>query len=201
MSPEVAYRVYLIGVPGSTTAKIGLARNVPQRLRQIQRMCPVRLEVLWTTPGGRALERALHDHFEAKRSHGEWFVFGGDPVSAVREAFATAPLLQHEVAAVDDVPAGRVREVNDDDFVSFETLAAELCKRGICPGATGASVRYRSRTHPDWPVGEGRPYAYLKASNARLMPLGPVIAFFEQNPSAGVRGPDKKPRKARGAKW
>lgn len=79
-------RVYVIGTPGSNTVKIGRTIHLEKRLAEIQRMSPVQLEVLWSTPGGHALETALHRHFRARRSHGEWFAFDGDPVEAVTRA-------------------------------------------------------------------------------------------------------------------
>lgn len=79
-------RVYVIGAPGSNTVKIGRTIHLEKRLAEIQRMSPVQLEVLWSTPGGHELETALHRHFRARRSHGEWFAFDRNPVEAVTEA-------------------------------------------------------------------------------------------------------------------
>jgi hypothetical protein len=78
--------VYVIGVPRSLTVKIGVTGDIRRRLREIQNMSPVELEVLWSCPGGPALEQALHAHFAEIRSHGEWFVFEADPVSTIRRA-------------------------------------------------------------------------------------------------------------------
>ncbi|WP_329167316.1 GIY-YIG nuclease family protein (plasmid) [Streptomyces sp. NBC_01717] len=78
--------VYVIGVPGVLTAKIGVTSDLQRRLREIQNMSPVKLEVLWSCPGSNALEQAIHAHFAEARSHGEWFVFERDPVSTVRNA-------------------------------------------------------------------------------------------------------------------
>lgn len=80
--------VYVIGAPESTTVKIGITVDLDDRLRQIQSMCPVKVAVLWATPGSGALERALHRRFTQQRSHGEWFVFDDDPVGQIREAIA-----------------------------------------------------------------------------------------------------------------
>ncbi|MGG7568954.1 GIY-YIG nuclease family protein [Streptomyces sirii] len=91
--------VYVIGVARSLTVKIGVTSDVPRRLREIQNMCPVELEVLWSHPGGRALEQALHAHFAENHSHGEWFTFEVDPVSVVRKA------IEHGlVTTVEDPP-------------------------------------------------------------------------------------------------
>ncbi|MFC7261545.1 GIY-YIG nuclease family protein [Streptomyces lutosisoli] len=81
-------RVYLIGSPGIPTVKIGCSIDLARRLRTIQLMSPVKLEVLWSCEGGKDLESALHEHFASYQSHGEWFTFPVDPVVAVHEAAA-----------------------------------------------------------------------------------------------------------------
>lgn len=79
--------VYIIGSPGSSVVKLGTTTQLAKRLRALQLSSPVPLEVLWSTPGDRASEAALHEHFAHLREHGEWFDFGdADPVRAVRAA-------------------------------------------------------------------------------------------------------------------
>lgn len=79
--------VYLIGSQSGGLAKIGRARDVIQRLRAIQAMSPVELDLLWSSSGGRELEARLHVEFSNYRTHGEWFDFGNlDPVAMVSEA-------------------------------------------------------------------------------------------------------------------
>ncbi|MGW3982804.1 GIY-YIG nuclease family protein [Streptomyces mirabilis] len=81
--------VYVIGVPESHVAKVGVSNAPERRLRQIQSMSPLPLQVLWTCSGGYDLERRLHLYLAPYRSHGEWFNFQGlDPVATVRAAVA-----------------------------------------------------------------------------------------------------------------
>lgn len=88
MHQEVEH-VYLIGSAGSSVVKIGRSGDIRTRLQQIQRMSPAPLGILWSTPGGSAVEKALHRHFKALRMHGEWFDFStDDPVTRVREALS-----------------------------------------------------------------------------------------------------------------
>lgn len=82
-------RVYVIGTPGSRTVKIGRTVDLKKRLAEIQRMSPVPLEVLWSTPGGHELETQLHRHFRTLRSHGEWFTFPGAPVPTIQDGVAS----------------------------------------------------------------------------------------------------------------
>ncbi len=53
--------------------KIGITNNPKGRLADLQRMCPVRLDMLAMIEGGLELERELHSHFDVFRTHGEWF--------------------------------------------------------------------------------------------------------------------------------
>jgi hypothetical protein len=79
--------VYVIGAPGSSVVKIGRSSNLAKRLSVIQTGSHDKVVVRWTTPGGRQLERALHEEFQLFRKHGEWFDFGeDDPVVLVRAA-------------------------------------------------------------------------------------------------------------------
>ncbi|MDX2521603.1 GIY-YIG nuclease family protein [Streptomyces stelliscabiei] len=93
-------QVYVIGATDSPVAKIGVSTDPVRRLRQIQSMSPLRLEILWTCPGGYPLEGHLHTQLRAYRSHGEWFDFQDlDPVKAVQDAVSKAPGGEAEGAA------------------------------------------------------------------------------------------------------
>lgn len=81
-----AEQVYIIGSSGSPLVKIGRTTNLTQRLAAIQRMSPVPLVVLCTYDGGSAVETAMHRHFKDRRTHGEWFDLGDDPVAATQAA-------------------------------------------------------------------------------------------------------------------
>lgn len=82
--PDKKGVVYILGSPSSRLVKIGHSSRLPARVGDIQRMSPVPLSALWTYPGGKALEGALHRFFKDFRRHGEWFDFGGiNPVAAV----------------------------------------------------------------------------------------------------------------------
>jgi hypothetical protein len=91
--------VYLIGSAASSSVKIGRSDDVARRLAEIQRMSPVKLEVLWQVHAGGDLETALHRRFKAYRMHGEWFDFGEEnPVALVGQAAAEETERLKEVA-------------------------------------------------------------------------------------------------------
>lgn len=69
--------VYLIGEDenGCSPVKIGVAKNIEVRQRNLQTGNPLLLRILgWIeTPDAFQLERELHDQFAATRVRGEWF--------------------------------------------------------------------------------------------------------------------------------
>lgn len=100
----MAEQVYLIGCKENSLVKIGRSISVHQRLKAIQLMCPVTLELLWHTDGGSELEARLHSAFRTRRSHGEWFDFAGvDPVREV-QAYLNGRSVSED--AVKDEPSG-----------------------------------------------------------------------------------------------
>ncbi|WP_405656894.1 MULTISPECIES: GIY-YIG nuclease family protein [unclassified Streptomyces] len=92
-------QVYVIGALDSPVAKIGVSSAPGKRLRQIQAMSPLRLEILWRGTGGYPLESRLHAHLRAYHSHGEWFDFQDlDPGQSYR------PRSTKSGAGLPDVP-------------------------------------------------------------------------------------------------
>jgi len=65
--------VYFVSAGDVGPIKIGSARCLRKRLQQLATGNHERLYVLAVEPGGRALERALHEEFAAHRRHHEWF--------------------------------------------------------------------------------------------------------------------------------
>lgn len=55
--------------------KIGIARDVPGRVAQLQIGNPFKLKLLmsWRSPNAELTEETLHELFDAKRERGEWF--------------------------------------------------------------------------------------------------------------------------------
>ncbi|PVC80639.1 hypothetical protein DBP19_36490 [Streptomyces sp. CS090A] len=79
-------------------------------------------------------------------------------------------------------------------FVTFKSGAELLVAEGISTSITADGVRYIARqSRKGWPFGDGRPYPYEKAGNARAMATGPFLAYFRKHPPKG-RGPNKAPR-------
>lgn len=67
---------FVTGGPHNTTmCKIGFTKSHPERrLREVQGMCPVELDLFAYVEGNLQLEKKLHRTFDAVRYHGEWFV-------------------------------------------------------------------------------------------------------------------------------
>lgn len=90
-------RIYVLGTADGRTVKIGRTTNLAKRVGDIQNMSPIPLELLWSHPGGHALETNLHRQFAARRTHGEWFVFETDPLPLIMEAVKKKPWLYPKV--------------------------------------------------------------------------------------------------------
>ena len=65
--------VYFIQFAEEGPIKIGYAKSVDIRLRDLQVACPYEIEVLHAAPGNEFCEKALHYAFDDCRIRGEWF--------------------------------------------------------------------------------------------------------------------------------
>ena len=70
--PPVVGTIYFVG-PEDGPIKIGFARRLEFRLRDLRTMSPLPLVVHARIEGAPLLERAYHKQFAAHRLHGEWF--------------------------------------------------------------------------------------------------------------------------------
>lgn len=75
----------MIGSPEFCAVKIGYGCP-EERLAAFQTGSPYLLKLLWTHPGGRDLEWALHESFQRYRVRGEWFAFPDGHDAVVRIA-------------------------------------------------------------------------------------------------------------------
>jgi hypothetical protein len=80
------YAISADATPGSI--KIGVAKDITQRMKSLQIGSATTLELRWSARGGFPLERHLHERFDPRRTHGEWFDFRDhpDPVREIDEA-------------------------------------------------------------------------------------------------------------------
>jgi hypothetical protein len=71
-------------VRAADRVKIGKAKNVAARIRELQTSSPYRLELLAIAPGDRREEAAFHRRFKQFRVQGEWFSIVPEIVQAIR---------------------------------------------------------------------------------------------------------------------
>lgn len=72
--------IYFIQAVQGGPIKIGhTANRIRTRLTDIQRMCPIPLQVIGVIDGDEELEGRLHFQFRQHRLHGEWF----EPVESI----------------------------------------------------------------------------------------------------------------------
>jgi len=83
--------------------KIGVAKDVSVRLRQLNAHAPGRLKLIGSVSGSFPLERRLHNELAAYRSKGEWF----KDCPQVRAAIAA--VLAASAPAPDDSPTAPAR--------------------------------------------------------------------------------------------
>jgi len=69
--PQPEEPVYVVRAGGAI--KIGVTCDVERRLRALATGSAVPLELLGTLPGGRRLEKKLHERFKRFHVRGEWF--------------------------------------------------------------------------------------------------------------------------------
>jgi Meiotically up-regulated gene 113 len=65
--------------------KIGLTRDVPWRIANLQSAQPEPLELLLAVTGGRRAEAALHERFAHLRIRGEWFTAAPELLAFIAE--------------------------------------------------------------------------------------------------------------------
>lgn len=96
--------VYFVQAEIGGLVKIGWATKPAERVRNMQRWCPVKLTILFSVPGDGKMEAELHRRFKSARQHGEWFepvpeifgvyVLGKQPARGCgRDAKSVDPLL------------------------------------------------------------------------------------------------------------
>ena len=68
-----ACRIYALLRADVAEVKLGISRNVPGRVAELQKAHGARLTLLGTWPGGRERERRVHNKWADLRLIGEWF--------------------------------------------------------------------------------------------------------------------------------
>ncbi|MFD8839818.1 GIY-YIG nuclease family protein [Streptomyces griseofuscus] len=82
-------QVYAIRDRKTRHVKIGLSVDPKKRLSSLRTGSPTGMDLLWTGPGGRLLERHLHNKFTDRHVRGEWFDFSGiNAVEIISQAAA-----------------------------------------------------------------------------------------------------------------
>ena len=105
--------VYFIRAGSEGPVKIGVAEDVQKRVAIIQTHCPVPLEILRTVTGGRLTERWFHQLFTQQHSHGEWFHFVPEMLTAKPPVEKEIPL-EGLVAAISAALKDRVTGKSGD---------------------------------------------------------------------------------------
>lgn len=166
MTTEV---VYVLGLEGLSVVKIGMSRNLEMRLASLQTSAPGRLSVLWTTPGGRELEKRLHQQFAPYRTHGEWFDLTplGDPLTVVQEAIRAdggPPPTAPQLAGDPDEPGrpAHCRALTETEAAAL--LVSEARRSPVVYGARNATHEELARIGISVPPGAVMPVVVSRTS-------------------------------------
>lgn len=108
--------LYVLACAGHT--KIGIAANVPDRIKHLQYASPLKIELLvqrlfLTRREARAAERALHEQYDHTRTWGEWFNLEADLIAAEVSALyqdVIPPEPEPEIPYVDRLAAQKAEE-------------------------------------------------------------------------------------------
>lgn len=101
--------VYVIKGQGGSHFKIGKAKNIQERLKQLSAGSQTKLELVHAISSNAAnvAERYLHNHFAAQRGHGEWFDLTEAHLKYIK-AIGRMDILEHAPAQQPD-PSGTPR--------------------------------------------------------------------------------------------
>lgn len=80
-----ASTVYFVQAGKEGPIKIGVARDVQQRIGSLQTANHEKLSLIATVDGGRDTEEKLHRHFAGHRLQGEWFKPAADLLKFIAE--------------------------------------------------------------------------------------------------------------------
>lgn len=168
--------VYVIGPEDSQTVKIGFSNKSRRRLREIQMMSPLPLDILWSCPGGKDLEDALHGRFRKYRTHGEWFAFPAymEPVRVIRNA---ADVFQYAA----------------NSFGTFQSWAdAPICEAENRRHWLNTKVRNQVGNGPftlaQVAAALGAPLAFVEKYAAELVEAGSLVPQAGNDPMTYVPG-------------
>lgn len=75
MQNQQQYDIYFLLAEKTNRCKIGITRCVEQRMKELDRMSPVKLRLMGTVSGDHKAEKAIHDTFDQLRVKGEWFKY------------------------------------------------------------------------------------------------------------------------------
>lgn len=117
-------RVYFIRPVGQQgPIKIGVSAHPKARLTTYMSWSPVKLEIIASTPGSLALERAIHNCFADAFLHSEWFEATPRLLKFIADIQAGFPFEACGLEAVGNVAALRRKEVMSRKGTPSETYS------------------------------------------------------------------------------
>lgn len=81
--------VYVLNTKGFEFVKIGYAKNLKQRMSNIQNGCPYELNLFICAhaPNFKEVEKYLHRYYSEFKARGEWFALGAGELDELQDFF------------------------------------------------------------------------------------------------------------------
>lgn len=99
--------------------KIGTAKDVDSRVRDLQIGCPLRHHVVCVMDGDHGLEGKLHRQFDCRRESGEWFRLSTEDLSKLSDEVIARDGCWVGVIAVSMEHKSEHKNVNDNAIRCF----------------------------------------------------------------------------------
>jgi hypothetical protein len=134
--------IYMLNLEGTNYVKIGITRDIHNRVNQIQAGVPITILILdcVRVRHARRLEAELHRHLAAFRVRGEWFVL---PLDEARRTFREFTVM----AAVDEAIRGNTPSLLNTSPLPLNAATDYTCKHCGAEGLTKAEQLAHGRQH------------------------------------------------------
>lgn len=126
MNTVRSIHIYFVQCQSTRLIKIGIARDVLARLRDLQGSSSTALIMLASTPGSRKAEFTLHERFRFAHVRGEWFTPVPELMELIRD-YAKEPSLRKFMSSS---PNRRIMHA----LMTATGLSEHSCKRAIDAG-------------------------------------------------------------------
>lgn len=139
--------VYFVQAGAGGRIKIGISRNVQNRLTKMRTDAAESLILLAVVPGDRAKEQSLHSALGAHRSNGEWFHPHADVLAAITREKARAGNVEYLIPKKTKEPKNALEHWRRAHGLTTEQVAKKI----LSTQATISRLE-NDKQAPSWPL-------------------------------------------------